>query len=172
METEMNNEKIYDKKFIILEAQHDPTTFSGGSSSFTIDLNNGGFGELRDVIGLKLHSMYIVPRDGSPNAYNGTIYNASVYIALNDYANIITGVSTLPPVFAHQFCYAAPDALKFQSTDNDVYMFDPIVPRLSKFKVRLLTKSGEAFNTQNNNVIIKLIAYMKRNKPIQMPISQ
>ena len=160
MESETNSEKIYDKKFIVLEAQHDATTATRSvTSSFTIDLNSGGFGELKDVIGLHLYSFEIVPRDGTTLA---TIENTSVYVTLNDYANIVSGVSTLPPVFA-RFTVAT-NGKYFQSSDSEVYMFDPIVGKLSKFRVTLLTKSGAEYNTNNNNVIITLIAYTKRNK--------
>ena len=160
MESETNSEKIYDKKFIVLEAQHDATTATRSvTSSFTIDLNSGGFGELRDVIGLHLYSLEIVPRDGTSLV---SMANTSVYVTLNDYANIVNGVSTLPPVFAR--VTVATTGVSFLSQDSEVYMFDPIVGKLSKFRVTLLTKSGAEYDTKNNNVIITLIAYTKRNK--------
>ena len=159
METETNTEKIYDKKMVVLEAQHDATR--SVTSSFSIDLNSGGFGELRDVIGLHLHSLEIVPRDGTNLATGMT--NSSVYVTLNDYANIVTGISTLPPVFA-RVTVTSTGGTSFQSSDNEVYMLDPVVGKLSKFKVSLLTKSGAEYDTKNNNVIITLVVYTKRNK--------
>jgi hypothetical protein len=161
METETNTEKIYDKKMIVLEAQHDATTTTRSvTSSFSIDLNSGGFGELRDVIGLHLHSLEIVPRDGTSLV---SMANSSVYVTLNDYTNIVTGISTLPPVFA-RVTVTSTGGTSFQSSDNEVYMLDPVVGKLSKFKVTLLTKSGAEYDTKNNNVIITLVVYTKRNK--------
>lgn len=163
---DMHIEKTYDQKLIVLELQH-AVASSVGVGSFTIDLTNGGYGELKDVVAIKLYSFEIVPKDGisSPVA----VEPASVYIQINDYAHIITGASSVPAAFARATVLAngvsyvgiQPPAMIL---DPFTYIVDPVIGRLGKFKVSLLKSDGSHYNVNGNNVIITLSVYSRRNK--------
>jgi len=154
-------------KLIVLEAQHDATTSTRNStSSFSIDLNNGAYGVLKDVIGIKLYSFEIVPRDGASFV---PVTNKSVYIVINSCANVVTGISSIPTAFARVSVSAQNGSSIYSmeisgSLDPWTYMYDPIVPKLSKFNVSLVTSDGVAYDTKNNNVIVTLAVYMKCKK--------
>lgn len=159
-----DKEKTYDQKLVILERQHAVTSNTG---SFTIDMNNGGYGDLKDVVAIKLYSFEIVAADGSSSP--AAITPGSVYIQLNDYAHVITGVSTVPAAFARvtvqstgvSYVAIQPPAMVF---DPFTYVVDPVIGRLGKFKVSLLNSSGAPYDVKGNNVIVTLAVYSKRNK--------
>lgn len=157
-------EKKYDKKLLVLERQH-AITYNVGS--FTVDLDKGGYGELKDVVAIKLYAFEIVAADGVPSV--AAVAPGSVYIQLNDYAHLITGHPTVPTAFARvtvksdgvSYVASQPPAM---ALDPFTYIVDPVIGRLAKFTVSLFKSNGTAFDVNGNNVIITLAVYSKRNK--------
>lgn len=181
---ENHPEKIYDKKLLVLERNHDRNP---KASSFVINLSgvaatdtypgssyeHSGFGDLKDVVGIKLYSFDIVPK----NAVDSTITkmkSSSVYILLNNYDNMITGSSKVPVAFGRAFVYGNTGVSYVGSSppnmgsDPFTYIFDPVLGRLSQFNVSLVDSDGNPFDVKDNNVIITLAVFTKRNKYMRM----
>jgi hypothetical protein len=161
----MQFDRNYDRKLLVLERQHDA---NATVNSFTINLggNYGNYGEFKDVVAFDLISFEITNADGD-TSFN-TITPGSVYMVLNDYSRIVTGISTLPAVFARITVTSSTNPAYFVDYNPLTYIVDPLIGKLSKLKVTLLTSTGQQYNVNGNNVIVTLAVYTNRNKDTRL----
>ncbi len=146
---------------LVLESQHDP---NHTNNSFTIDLGITGHGDLKDVCGFELVSLQITPSDNVSSI--APIANASVYVLLNDYKNIITGIASIPQAFARVTIRNNNiiDSDVQVGTNPWVYVAEPVINRVAKFKVSLVTMGGQPYNVNGNNVVVSLLVHSSRTK--------